>query len=99
MKIAVMGAGAIGSLYGGLLELKYPGSVTLIGRDPLVESVRENGLLIDGVMGNHKIEVDVTDDPATVEFADIVLITTKTYDTLSAARSIEHLVQTEFCSI
>ncbi len=93
MKIVVMGAGAIGSLYGGLLELKYPGSVTLIGRDPLVESVRDRGLVIEGVMGTHQIEVEVTDDPTTVEFADVVLITTKTYDTLSAARSIEHLIQ------
>ena len=49
MDIVVMGAGAIGSLYGGLLSLKYPGSVTLVGRNPLVASVNERGLILEGV--------------------------------------------------
>lgn len=92
MKIVVMGAGAIGSLYGGLLSLKYPGSVTLVGRDPLVESVRERGLLIEGVMGNHRVPIAVTDSPSGIDSADIVMITTKTYDTLTAARSVKHLI-------
>ncbi|MFW9918362.1 MAG: ketopantoate reductase family protein [Candidatus Thorarchaeota archaeon] len=92
MRIVVMGAGSIGNLYGGFLALRYPGSVTLVGRDPLVESVQERGLFVEGVMGDHQVSVQVTDDPATIESADIVMITTKTYDTLSAARSVKHLI-------
>ncbi len=92
MKIVVMGAGAIGSLYGGFLSIKYPDSVILVGRNPLVESVHERGLFLDGVMGDHNVKVQVTDDPATIDTADIVMITTKTYDTLSAAASVKHLI-------
>ncbi len=87
-----MGAGAIGSLYGGLLSLKYPGSVTLVGRNPLVASVNEGGLILEGVMGEYTIAVRAIEDPSTIKKADYVFITTKTYDTLTAAQSVKHLI-------
>ncbi len=92
MRIVIMGAGAIGSLYGGLLALRYPGSVTLVGRSPLVEQVRTHGLHIEGVMGSHIVSVDATDNASSIKSADIVLVTTKTYDTVAAAKAVKHLV-------
>jgi 2-dehydropantoate 2-reductase len=93
MHIVVMGAGAIGCLYGGILSLANPGTVTLVGRDPMVEAVKKNGLQINGVLGTHTVRVQATTDPSTISSADLIMITTKTYDTLVAAKSIRHLLK------
>ena len=44
MEVVVFGAGSLGSLIGGLLARAH--AVTLVGRDPHVEQVRESGLRI-----------------------------------------------------
>jgi len=93
MKIVVMGSGAIGCLYGGLLSIVHPGNVTLVGRTPIIDAIQTHGLKIRGVMGDYSIPIDATEDPSTIENADLVLITTKTYDTIRAAQSIKHLVE------
>ena len=50
MKIAVIGAGAIGSVVGGLLS-KAGEDVTLIGRKSHVDAIKQNGLMLDGPSG------------------------------------------------
>ncbi|MHA1638537.1 MAG: ketopantoate reductase family protein [Candidatus Thorarchaeota archaeon] len=93
MKIVVMGSGAIGSLYGGLLSIAYPGTVTLVARPPHVDAIRDHGLKIRGVMGDHTIPINAVEDASSIESADVVLITTKTYDTGNAVERIRHLVE------
>ncbi|MFP5485590.1 MAG: ketopantoate reductase family protein, partial [Gammaproteobacteria bacterium] len=46
MKIAVMGAGAVGCYYGGMLA-RAGHEVVLVARPAHVEAVRQNGLLLD----------------------------------------------------
>ena len=46
MKIAVIGAGAVGCYYGGMLA-RAGHEVVLIGRPGHVEAVRRDGLLMD----------------------------------------------------
>ena len=46
MKVAVMGAGAVGCYYGGMLA-RAGHTVMLIGRPAHVEAVRRDGLLLD----------------------------------------------------
>ena len=50
MKIAVMGAGAIGSVLGGCLA-EAGEDVLLIGRKGNIDAINKNGLQIDGVRG------------------------------------------------
>ncbi len=90
MKIVVMGAGAIGSLYGGLLQ-QLGHEVTLIGREPHVNAIIESGLRIRGAYGDYTVQPHAITDPAEVSQADIVIITTKSYDTVTAAQQIQHL--------
>lgn len=79
----IMGAGAIGSLFGGLIaDAGY--DVTLVGRRAHVDVVNERGLRISGIM-EKKIEVVAKTEP--IE-ADIVFLTVKSYDTEEATRSI-----------
>lgn len=92
MRITIMGSGAIGSLYGGLLQMSGEAEVTLVGRKPHVMSVQHDGLRLKGVLGERTIRLSATDDPEEIHETDIVFITTKTYDTISAAARVRHLV-------
>ena len=56
MRLAVIGAGAVGSVVGGLLA-RAGEDVTLIGRRSHAEAVNENGLCIDGALGELRIRV------------------------------------------
>jgi 2-dehydropantoate 2-reductase len=89
MKVAVLGAGAVGSVVGGLLSEGH--EVTLIARKEHVEAVNYDGLHITG-------DVECTFRPRAVTSIeglpeqDLVLITTKAYDTEAAAAQAAPLV-------
>ncbi len=59
MKIAIIGAGAIGSLVAGYLKIKGE-DVTLTGSTDSVRAIKENGLVISGSRGDFKINVDIS---------------------------------------
>ncbi len=83
--IAVVGAGAIGSLLGALLSRRA--RVTLICRAAHAERIRREGLRITG-QADTVVELEATDDPAAVRLADAALITTKAYAAADAAAAI-----------
>ena len=86
-KIAVMGAGAVGSYYGA--ELAQAGAdVTLIGRAQHVEAIARNGLRLETAEGTQTIAVSATADPAAVRDARWILFCVKSIDTEDAARAI-----------
>jgi 2-dehydropantoate 2-reductase len=93
MKIVVLGSGAIGSLYGAFLSTIRSNEVILVGRNPHVEAIRSNGLTIKGIMGEHNFKLKAVDDASEVTDADFILLTTKTYDAISAALSAKHLMK------
>jgi 2-dehydropantoate 2-reductase len=77
MKIAVIGAGAIGGLVAGYLKLQKE-DVILLGRPEVVQAVRQKGLEISGVRGNFNIPISATeklDSPV-----DLAILATKTQD-------------------
>ena len=93
MKIVVMGSGGVGGFYGG--RLAHAGcDVTFIARGRHLAAMREHGLTIESEQqGNiHVPGVRVTDDPSTLEPADIVIIAVKLWDTEAAARAVKPLV-------
>ncbi|MFW9962649.1 MAG: ketopantoate reductase family protein [Candidatus Sifarchaeia archaeon] len=92
MKIVVVGSGAIGSLYGAFLSRLEETEVILIGRNPHVSAIQSKGLLIKGVLGEHFFKLKAMKHASEVDKADLVIITTKTYDTLIAAKSAKHLI-------
>jgi 2-dehydropantoate 2-reductase len=92
-RVAVMGAGAVGSYFGGMLA-RAGARVTLIGRPNHVEAVRKNGLLLDTVTFKEHVALNASTHPADVRDAQFVLFCVKTLDTESVARSIApHLAQ------
>jgi len=86
-KIAVMGAGAVGSYFGGMLA-RAGARVTLIGRRAHVEAVARDGLLIDSVHFQERIAVEASTQADAARDAELVLFCVKTTDTDAAARAL-----------
>ncbi|WP_066412144.1 ketopantoate reductase family protein [Halorubrum aethiopicum] len=95
MEVLVHGAGALGSLVGGLLARAH--DVTLVGRNPHVRRVREDGLRIEGAVEAHVRPRAVTDGRH--RSADLALVTTKAYDTDAAARALATGEYDAVCSL
>ena len=93
MKIAIMGSGGLGGLYGARLA-NAGCDVSFIARGAHLAAIRKDGLVVDSdAYGTlHLSHVSVTDDPATIGVVDYVLLAVKLWDTESAARAIAPLV-------
>ncbi len=84
MKIAVVGAGAMGSLFGGLLAASGE-DVTLVDVwQEHIEAINAEGLRIGGPEGSRTISVKATTDPSSVGPVDLIILFVKSYDTLKA---------------
>ncbi len=86
--IAVMGAGAVGGYFGGMLA-RAGMRVTFIGRAAFVDAVKRNGLFIDSINFQETVRVEASSDPSAAQGADLVLLCVKTLDTESAAKALE----------
>ncbi len=92
MKIVVVGSGAIGSLYGAFLSRLKDTEVILVGRNPHISAIQSDGLMINGILGEHIFRLKAMKHASEIDKADLVILTTKTYDTLIAAQSAKHLI-------
>src|SRR5262245_34355276 len=91
MKIAVMGAGAVGCYYGGMLA-RAGHEVVLIGRPQHVEAVRSAGLLLDTQSFKAHVPVQAATEAAAVQGAQVVMFCVKSTDTEKAGVQIaQHL--------
>jgi 2-dehydropantoate 2-reductase len=86
-KVAVMGAGAVGSFFGGMLA-RAGANVTLIARGGHLEAMQKDGLFIDSIHFQERVPVKVSGDPSAVHGAELILFCVKSLDTDSAARTI-----------
>jgi len=90
MKIIVLGAGAIGSLYGAKLS-KYNG-VTLIAKKQHVNEINKNGLKIIGLeKGIYKIKASTKINK--IDKNTLILLTTKVQDSEKAIKNIKYLIK------
>lgn len=96
MDIAIVGAGAMGSLFGGLLAADGA-DVTLINRSAAhVEAINEHGLLLIDDTGEERTEqivsVPATTHPADVGAVDLVLLFVKSHATAAAMADVTPLL-------
>ncbi len=92
MKVAILGAGAVGGYYGALLA-RSGHDVTFIARGAHLAALRERGLRVESVHGDFEITpAQATDDPATVGPVELVLVTVKSYDLDGAAAAGRPLI-------
>lgn len=88
MKIAVMGAGALGGYFGGRLE-QAGHEVWLIARGAHLQALQEDGLHIISPKGDaHLSTIRATDNPVDVGVVDFILFMVKNRDVEAAAKAI-----------
>lgn len=86
-RIAVMGAGAVGGYFGGMLA-RAGLEVTLIARPATVEAITRRGLFLDTARFKEYVHVAASTDLAAARTAELVLFCVKTTDTVSTARAL-----------
>ncbi|HYF24960.1 MAG TPA: 2-dehydropantoate 2-reductase, partial [Baekduia sp.] len=92
MRVAIVGAGGLGGVYGGLLA-RAGLDVTFIARGRNLAALREHGLSLKRVSGEElRLPVRATDAPRVVGPVDLVWFCVKTYDLEDAARHARPLV-------
>ena len=92
MRIAVIGAGGIGAIYGASLA-KAGADVIFVARGAHLAAMRERGLKIEGDRGEmHVSPAHATDDPSSIGPVDVVLFCVKLWDVESAGAAIRPIV-------
>ena len=94
MKIAVMGAGAVGCYYGGMLA-RAGHAVVLVARPVHVEAIRQHGLLLDTQTFQERVPLQADTEARAVQGAQCVLFCVKSTDTESAGRAMAPYLGTD----
>jgi 2-dehydropantoate 2-reductase len=87
MKIAILGVGAMGSVYAALLA---DGGHEVVAVDTWADhiaAIRTRGLRVEGASGDRTVKMAATTNPADVKDADLVIIATKDDGVAAAARA------------
>lgn len=87
MKIAVMGAGAVGCYYGAMLA-RAGHAVTLVARPQHVQAIADRGLILETASFTESLAVAATADASGVSDADVVLFCVKSGDTVTAGHEM-----------
>ena len=87
MKILVMGSGALGGYFGGMLA-RSGQEVTFFARGAHLQAIQAHGLRVENTDDVFTVRATATDRPLEVEKPDFVLFTVKTYDTLPACEAL-----------
>lgn len=92
LRVAVIGAGGIGGLYGGLLA-RAGHQVSFLARGAHLAAIRQHGLQVrSGEFGTFVVRGVASDDPRDLGQADLILFTVKTYDLEQAAVAAKHVL-------
>ncbi|MGC2767413.1 MAG: ketopantoate reductase family protein [Candidatus Acidiferrum sp.] len=86
-KLAVVGAGAVGGYFGGMLA-RAGVPVVMIGRPSFVEAVQRDGLRIDSFQFQKTVHPEASTELAAAIGADVVLFCVKTTDTATVSKKL-----------
>jgi 2-dehydropantoate 2-reductase len=95
MKIAIIGCGAMGSVYAGLLAGAGHEVWAVDSWREHVDAIRAKGLRVEGASGDRTVRVNATTSAADAGQCELVIIATKARDVETAARSAQALVGPE----
>jgi|Deesub1362B_J571_1020462.scaffolds.fasta_scaffold00539_3 2-dehydropantoate 2-reductase len=86
IRVQIMGAGAIGSLFGALIQLSGF-KVHYVARGKQLDALKKNGLTLTGLIEGY-LRVDASNKP---KEADLTIVAVKAYDTENAARMLSQV--------
>ncbi|MBC5764607.1 ketopantoate reductase family protein [Ramlibacter albus] len=87
MQVAVMGAGAVGCYFGGMLA-RAGHDVTLVARPQHVEAISRDGLRMETRTFDEYVRLKAVPDAQGAKGADVVLFCVKSMDTEEAGRQL-----------
>jgi 2-dehydropantoate 2-reductase len=92
LRVVVAGAGAVGSVVGGLLA-GAGHEVVLVGRAAHMAAIARDGLAVSGLFGDHRVSLETATEVAAVGGArrdplDFVLVTVKSHGTAAVVREL-----------
>ena len=87
LQVAVLGAGAVGCFYGGMLA-RAGHTVTLIGRPAHVQAIQAHGLRMQTQHFDERVPLAASTEASAVAGADLVLCAVKSPDTESAGEQM-----------
>lgn len=90
-RIAVIGAGAVGGYFGGMLA-RAGAPVVMVGRPEFVEVVGKNGLFLDTLQFQETVRVEASAELSAARGAEVVLFCVKTTDNAATARELAPLL-------
>ena len=93
LKVAVVGAGAMGSVYAGLLASAGNDVWAIDTWKEHIDAIRARGLRVEGASGDRTVRLDATTDASDPGPCDLVIIATKADGVASAAASIGPLLR------
>ena len=93
-KIAVMGAGAVGCYYGGMLA-RAGHDVVLIARPQHVAAIERAGLRLQTQTFDEQIPLQASLDASAVQGADVVLFSVKSSDTEAVGRLMQPFLRSD----
>ncbi len=93
MKIAVIGPGAMGCLFGGFLAKSPENEVWILDKNlARAESIRDNGIKIEGISGKSSVKINVTHNLKEIGICDLIILCVKSYDTDEAIKNAKGIV-------
>jgi len=92
MKIAILGCGAMGSVYAALLADAGHDVWAIDSWQDHIDAMRTNGLRLEGASGSRTVKLNATTNTEEVGQCDLVIIATKAMHVESAAKSALCLV-------
>jgi 2-dehydropantoate 2-reductase len=92
MKIAILGCGAMGSVYAGLLASAGHEVWAVDTWREHVDAMRAKGLRLEGASGDRTVKVNATMTASDAGVCDLVIIATKARDVETAARAAKSLL-------
>jgi len=90
-KIYVLGAGAVGCYFGGMLA-RAGQDITLIGRAERAQAINELGLEMDCQSFQEVVSINASDDLSILADADLVLLSVKSLDTEKTIQAIASIL-------
>jgi 2-dehydropantoate 2-reductase len=88
LKVAVMGAGAVGCYFGGVLA-RAGHEVTFIARPQHVEAIRRDGLRMETKTFDERVRLNAVTEASGAQGADLVLFCVKSMATEEAGRALQ----------
>src|SRR5439155_8290935 len=91
-RIAVVGAGAVGGYFGGMLA-RAGAPTVFIGRKHFADAVNSKGLVVDKLQGQQRIRANATIEMSAVRDCSLILFCVKANDTSATATQMASFVR------